>query len=146
MLSSFPLLWARGLARIWRQPPKLQAAGSNPAAPAGVIWMNKKNEESEHEEITKLKKNLKEEDIHKILTKHTHLFRGNLYPIDNITKPLINVYFYFSKNKVYCYHSGYVWVAPEDRVYVKIMSVFTITKSGKIKVEDGKEYYFGVKK
>ncbi len=26
---------ARGLARIWRQPPKLQVAGSNPAAPAG---------------------------------------------------------------------------------------------------------------
>ena len=23
-------IWARGLARIWRQPPKLQAKGSNP--------------------------------------------------------------------------------------------------------------------
>ncbi len=104
------------------------------------------NEDVEHEEIEKLKNKFHTEDIHKILSKHTHLFRGNIYPIDDITKPLINVYFYFSKNKVYCYHSGYVWVAPEDRVYVKIMSVFTQTKSGKIKVEEGREYYFGVKK
>ena len=29
---------ARGLARIWRQPPKLQVAGSNPAAPAFCVF------------------------------------------------------------------------------------------------------------
>ena len=27
-------IWARGLVRIWQQPPKLQVGGPNPPAPA----------------------------------------------------------------------------------------------------------------
>ena len=43
---------ARGLARIWRQPPKLQVAGSNPAAPA--VQMKLGEIEREIEKVVEL--------------------------------------------------------------------------------------------
>ncbi len=98
------------------------------------------------EEKEKLRKMFPKADVEVMLSHHSPLYHGNIYPIDGKTKPLLDVYFYFKDGKVFTYYEGFVWIAPEDKVYVKVMEVLTLTKGGKVKVENGMKHYFGVKK
>ncbi|NPA75377.1 MAG: hypothetical protein GXO25_04770 [Euryarchaeota archaeon] len=98
------------------------------------------------EEIEEIRMQFPKIDIVTMVSKHAPIFHGNVYPLDCNTKPLHDVFFYTEKNKVYVYHSGFVWVAPEDKIYSKIMEVITVTRGGKIKIEPGKKYYFGLEK
>jgi len=99
--------------------------------------------EKEKEKLTKM---FPKADVTKMVSKHSPIYYGNIYPIDSKSKPLLGVFFYFEDGRVYSYHDGFVWIAPEDRIYMKIMSVVSLTKSGKIRVEEGMKYYFGVEK
>ena len=98
------------------------------------------------EEKIKLEKLFPKADVVRMVSKHSPLYYGNIYPIDAKYKPLLGVFFYFDNEKVYTYHDGFVWIAPEDRIYMKIMNVLTLTESGRIRIEGGIEYYFGVEK
>ncbi|GEM_PF-4661166 len=98
------------------------------------------------EEKARIKNMFPKADVISMVSHHSPIYRGNIYPIDGKTKPLLDVFFYFEDGKIHAYHDGFVWIAPEDKVYLKVMEVISLTKGGKIKVVSGIKHYFGLKK